>query len=127
MREPPVQKTPVLSHCISIAVREGGSSEKKKGRLTDKLSDKQTQPDPDRGNKISFVLLRRQHEDREDKLCRQYHFDDHALGDGRAAAEGGADGELALEENAHDGRGANGCDNLRDEEQNPTDPGYGAN
>jgi hypothetical protein len=72
------------------------------------------------------MLLRRQHKDREYQLRRKYHLYNHTLSDGSSSSESRADCEIALEECLDDV----GCDypphDLDYEEEDPADPGYGA-
>ena len=104
LREPPVQKTPGewMSEIVArdIMAYQGRGSKRRQSniifvnaqcgtRLTNKLSNEKTQPDPHWRNEVPLVLFGCKHEYREDELRGQNHFYNDTLGDCRSASKGG--------------------------------------
>ena len=80
----------------------------------------------DRRNERALVLLRRQHEDREDQLRSQEHLDKKPLRYGRASSKAGLHVQGTWKHTLHERARHDTTENLTQKQQPTTDPGESA-
>ena len=91
-----------------------------------KHCNEQRQPESNRRDEGASLFLRSEEEDRQDEEDGQEHLDEHALGDGSAAAELGADDGRPREEGVGDCGGDDAAEELDDDEEEAEERGHAA-